>query len=139
MKIKFLTGPKQGQIDHAPDSQETLLLVKAGIIEIIPYKGFRERLADEEKLRQAAQPAPVAQWSIQESVSSGGKILVIKTYLGEITYFDAPPKDCPPAVVKRWKEKVDLERSLAADQPKIEAAKRAHAAQEARERDARRY
>jgi hypothetical protein len=33
MLIRFLSGPKKGQTDHAPQGQETELLLKAGIIE----------------------------------------------------------------------------------------------------------
>lgn len=139
MHIRFIhPSPKAGQEEHVENTAGRTLIL-AGFAEEVPAKGYQERLAALERERQRTSPAPVAQWSVQESMSSNGKILVIKTYLGEVTYFDAPPNDCPPVVVKRWNEKVSLERSLAADQPKIEAAKRAHAAQESRERDARRY
>jgi hypothetical protein len=36
MKIKFVSGPRKGEEGHAPRSQETQLLVDAGIIEIFP-------------------------------------------------------------------------------------------------------
>jgi hypothetical protein len=60
VKIKFLSGPRSGQIDHAPNSQEIQLLAKAGIIEIIPYKNYVERLSSE--FREASGPGntPVA-------------------------------------------------------------------------------
>jgi hypothetical protein len=35
MRIKFLSGPKSGQISHAPRSQETQLLIDAGVIEVV--------------------------------------------------------------------------------------------------------
>lgn len=35
MKIRFLSGPNAGKIDHAPVSQETDLLIKAGLVEVI--------------------------------------------------------------------------------------------------------
>jgi hypothetical protein len=61
MKIRFLSGPRAGQIDHAPNSQEMQLMAKAGLIEILPYSSFRERLANE------ASPAAklgAASWSV---------------------------------------------------------------------------
>jgi hypothetical protein len=35
MKIRFLSGPNAGRVDHAPQSQETELLIKAGVVEIV--------------------------------------------------------------------------------------------------------
>ena len=35
MKIRFLSGPNAGKIDHAPISQETDLLIKAGLVEVV--------------------------------------------------------------------------------------------------------
>jgi hypothetical protein len=38
VKIKFLSGPRAGEVSHAPKSQETQLLIDAGLIEIVPEK-----------------------------------------------------------------------------------------------------
>jgi hypothetical protein len=45
MKIRFLTGDKKGQISHAPVNQNTQLMVDAGLIEVLPWKNYQERLA----------------------------------------------------------------------------------------------
>jgi len=36
MRVKFLSGPRKGEITHAPRSQETDLLINAGLIERVP-------------------------------------------------------------------------------------------------------
>src|SRR5437867_2203516 len=36
MRIKFLSGPQAGKFDHAPRSQQTDLLIKAGLVEVVP-------------------------------------------------------------------------------------------------------
>lgn len=139
MHIRFIhPSPKAGQEEHVENSAGRTLIL-AGFAEEVPSKGYQERLAALERERQRTSPAQVAQWAVHDSISSGRKIMVVKTYLAEVTYYDAPPQDCPPAVVARWQKLVDLERGLQNDQPKIDAAKREHAAQEARERNARRY
>ena len=57
MKIKFLTGPRAGELSHAPNSQQSQLLAAAGIIEIIPYKSYVERLDFE--AREGRDPSNV--------------------------------------------------------------------------------
>jgi hypothetical protein len=108
MKIKFLSGPCTGQIDHAPNSQEIQLLAKAGIIEIIPWKDFRERLAAE------ASPAakPVVAWGIREASGSRySQTRIVKT-VGSDTYFlNAPTADTPPAIVARFNALVNIAKN----------------------------
>jgi hypothetical protein len=36
VKIRFLSGPKKGEVTHAPVTQQTQLLVDAGLVEVIP-------------------------------------------------------------------------------------------------------
>jgi hypothetical protein len=36
MRIKFLSGPNAGKVEHAPRNQSTDLLIKAGLCEVIP-------------------------------------------------------------------------------------------------------
>ena len=141
MKIRHIVpgSPKFGTEEHIENTVGRTL-VAAGFAEEIAYKGFQERLAAEQALRQKTAPPPAAaQWAVQDSVSCGRKIMVVKTYLGVVTYFDAPPADCPLQVRQRWQVKIDLERGLINDQPKIDKAKREHAVQQERERNARLY
>jgi hypothetical protein len=129
MKIKFLSGPRAGQIDHAPISQETDLLVKAGIIEVIPYKNWQAQLQHNEYIRQASLPkVPVtAQWGIKHSVcGTGPAVMVVKTLGVETTFYDAPPADCPPSTRQQWKSAVDLQRALSNDVNRIHKEKQEH-------------
>jgi hypothetical protein len=104
MKIRFLTGPRAGQIDHSRNSQEAELLVKAGIIEVIPYKNFQERLAAESPKPAAA---PVVSWGVhhnQTENSIASRVTVSKTVNGETTIYSAPPKDCPADVIVKFRK-----------------------------------
>jgi hypothetical protein len=93
MKIKFLSGPRTGQTDHAPNTQETQLLAKAGIIEIIPYKNAVERLNYESSLLASAPV--VTEWGTCEK---NGSALVVKKVGAETFYYDAPTADTPDAI-----------------------------------------
>jgi hypothetical protein len=109
MRIKFLTGPKAGQVDHVPNSQEFQVLASAGLIEILPYKDFRERLNDE----MAAMPKPttplVTTWGVRHVTAPGDlqprNVIVVKTTpTGDVTFFDGPPAGCPPEVVAKFRK-----------------------------------
>ena len=105
MKIKYLTGPKAGQVDHVPNSQEFQVLAAAGLIEIVPYKNYQERLAAE---MPKPTPATSVQWGVRHNQAGGENqprsVTLIKTVNGDQTFYDAPPKDCPADVVaKFWK------------------------------------
>ena len=128
MKIKFLSGPRAGQIDHAPISQETDLLVKAGIIEVIPYKGYQERLKAEEELRMASQPKIAAQWGIRRIMytNKGLCCVVVKMDGPETTFYDSPPTGCPRATAAEWKKQIDLEHALSNDVNRIHKEKQEH-------------
>jgi hypothetical protein len=93
MKIKFLSGPRTGQTDHAPNTQETQLLAKAGIIEIIPYKNAVERLNYESSLLASAPV--VTEWGTCEK---NGAALVVKKAGAETFYYDAPTVDTPDSI-----------------------------------------
>lgn len=41
MRIKFLSGPNAGKVEHAPRNQSTDLLIKAGLCEVIPDEPLR--------------------------------------------------------------------------------------------------
>jgi hypothetical protein len=131
MKIRFLTGDKKGQISHAPVNQNTQLLVDAGLIEVIPYKDYRERLKDEMAQQQKTAPAPVACWGVQHVMAPGSEnprsVIITKEFLGEKTFFDAPPKDCPPAIVAKFNKELAVYAQIRADREhanKVDADRR---------------
>ena len=115
MKIKYLSGPKAGQFDHAPNTQETQLLVKTGLIEIVRYTNFIEYMS-----REHAQPAaqPKVEWFIKDiGIGRYSKVEVGMRVINgpdnvSTAWFDAPPANCPPEIVARWKQ-------LAIDTPKL--------------------
>jgi hypothetical protein len=122
VKIKYLTGPKSGQIDHVPNSQEFQVLASAGIIEIVPYKDFRERLAAE----MAATPTLVktVSWGIKHCTGSPESqpesVLIFKTTsLGanviETMTFTQPPADCPPSVVAHFRREAGIYAQIRQD------------------------
>lgn len=116
MKIRFLSGPRAGQIDHAPLSQETDLLVKAGLIEVIPYKDFRDRLA--ETMPKPTTPLSTG-WGVQHVTASERQprnVIIVKTAPnGDVTFYDAPPKDCPPAIVARYRKELAVYEQIIQD------------------------
>jgi hypothetical protein len=61
MKIKFVSGPKAGTIEHLQPSIANVLIA-SGLAEHIPYKNYAERLSEESAALQAA-PSPTVQWS----------------------------------------------------------------------------
>jgi hypothetical protein len=105
VKIKFLSGPRQGEISHAPYSQEVQLLASAGLIEIIPYKDFRERLA-ESSPPPATLPAKVS-WGVKTDLN--GRVVLCAScsratcssfrYDGPDEAFKVPGKLGQPATV----------------------------------------
>jgi hypothetical protein len=127
MKIRFLSGPRTGQTDHAPNSQEMQLLAKAGIIEIIPYQDFRARL------REEASPAAVApenSWGVKESNGSAfSQPTIIKKVGCETFYLKEPDETTPPAIVEKFHVLKNSDPGAA--RAAVEAAKRQ---QEERER-----
>jgi hypothetical protein len=125
MKVKFLTGPRAGQIDHAENSQATDLLVKAGIIEVVPYKDFRERLAADMAARP--KPATTIGWGVQNTLKA---VLIHKTVTcGErvdtFTYSE-PPADCPPSIVARFNKESAVGAQMRQDQEHAQKVKQAN-------------
>jgi hypothetical protein len=121
MRIKYLSGPKSGQFDHVPNSQEFQVLASAGLIEILPYKDFRERLKDE----MAAMPKAVVtvSWGVRHVTAPGElqprNVIVVKTVntgdrCDETTYA-GPPADCPPAVVAKFRKESAVYEQIRAD------------------------
>ena len=146
MKIKYLSGPRIGQIDHAPNSQEMQLLAKAGIVQIVPYRDFRDRLREEGQGGADAhnvspnftKPGEV-QWSVKDKDESGFRtVVIIKVSGSEKTYYSAPPTDAPKSVVDRFTSLTNaIPGPSAAAQ--LDAAKRAQAEQFEKEKNYRRW
>jgi hypothetical protein len=69
MKIKFLSGPRAGQTEHVPNSQQYQVMVSAGLIEIVEMPAAHSAgwLAERIEQSRAAEPklAPVkVLWSV---------------------------------------------------------------------------
>lgn len=83
MLIRFLSGPKSGETKHVRQSQETQLLIDAGLAEqviISPAEEKRLRFPDANgKPMEPAQIKPV--WLANRSASSGKPQLVLVTPL----------------------------------------------------------
>jgi hypothetical protein len=58
MKIKFLSGPRAGQTEHVPNSQEYQVMASAGLIEIVPMaaRGTPQWLQDMKERGEAFAP-----------------------------------------------------------------------------------
>lgn len=130
MKIKFLSGPRTGQIDHAPNTQEMQLLAKAGLIEIIPWTSYRERLASEHASASGAGCVNASvvgvEWGIRESDGSAySQNVVIKKSGSNTTFFSAPPDDAPPSIKQRFAELAAIDpnaNAIAVEKAKHDAA-----------------
>ena len=69
MKIRFLSGKRQGEISHAPYSQETKLMIDAGLIEEIPLpaRGSAGWLKARMEQEKSAAPTPAhVSWGIHK-------------------------------------------------------------------------
>jgi hypothetical protein len=129
MKIRLLTGPRAGQIDHAPNSQEIQLQVKLGNIEIMPYRDFRERLREEGQGGASTNvnpslPEGKIEWGVLDRNTQFREVTVVKKFASETVYYSTPPVDAPKSIVQRFNDLSNSTRSAdaAAD---LAAAKRA--------------
>ena len=120
MKIKFLSGPRSGQIDHAPNSQEIQLLAKAGIIEIIPYKNYVERLSSE--FREGRDPSNAnppqvsgVEWSCSRLTD---RPIIFRKSGGETARFETIEQaiqcGCPESVLRQFRAYDDVLTGIAA-------------------------
>jgi hypothetical protein len=168
MYIKYLSGPRAGQFDDAPNSQQTDLLVKAGIIEIIPMPqrgqpGWLEAKREREAHRQASLSSkehfptqPV--WKVRQLDS--GKI-VVERLLGteRLSYgevFMLPggvenkhsekqllatlkAEGCPQNVIEQFLAAKKAPNKLAVDHAQHEQAVAAQAAQHEREKSFKQF
>lgn len=133
MKIKYLTGPKSGQVDHVPNSQEFQVLASAGLIEVLPYKDFRERLKDE--MEALPKAVVTVSWSVRHVTAPGElqprNIIVVKTVNTgnrcDETIYAGPPAECPPAVVAKFRKESAVYEQIRQDRAhaqKVDAARR---------------
>jgi hypothetical protein len=88
MKIRFLSGPRQGETSHAPYGQQTQLLIAAGIIEVVnepkPRYGSTAWLEEKQAVSAALNPpcpVPTVSWDV--------KLLTLPT-TGEFGYAKRP-------------------------------------------------
>ena len=121
MKVKFLSGPKQGTIEHL-QPHVCQPLIAAGICEHVPYKDFRERLAAE----TLSTTTPVVEWGVLDAEGPGSIVRVIKRASSNLTYYDSPPQDAPRAIVVRFNELANIAKNCRA----ANAAERARAQSE---------
>jgi hypothetical protein len=86
-KVRFLTGPKAGTIEHIkPQVAETL--VAAGLAELIPYKNYVERLKEEEEQRQrhiAADKRASSAVTFTAVEKPSGKVYIERRFQSELT------------------------------------------------------
>jgi len=133
LKIKFLSGPRTGQTDHAPNSQEIQLLAKAGIIEIIPYKNFVEFMSAEHA--QGSHPsnsnvpqvqAGAVEWSC--STLHDGRPVIWRKRGNETARFESEAQaahhGAPESELKKFRDFVALLAGAGSAQATLERAKR---------------
>jgi hypothetical protein len=75
MKVKFVSGPKTGTIEHLQPSIANTLIA-AGLAEHIPYKSYVERLNEESA--QANKPVAVVRWQCIKDDIKGRFAIVAK-------------------------------------------------------------
>jgi hypothetical protein len=72
MKIKFLSGPRAGQTEHVPNSQEYQVMASAGLIEIVPMaaRGSAEWLHDMKERSEALNPPAQSKvtWTVKKGM-----------------------------------------------------------------------
>jgi hypothetical protein len=146
-KIKYIApSPKAGQISHErPDVARTL--IAAGFAEAIPYKDFRERLAQEGQVGTDAHNTDPnltkqgeVKWSVLDSDSSGFRAVVIVRLSGsEKLYYSGPTSEMPPAVIKRFEELMGEPDQAAVRAQERDAARTKQLLYEHSLKDIRRY
>src|SRR5271168_4138505 len=116
MKVKFLFGPKSGATEHI-NNQTGATLIAAGLAEEVPLpprgtSGWLEAMAEQEAQRVAALPKTSAvQWAVKDTLSDQNpvRVMIVKTTVNGILYFDSPPADCPDGIRKLWQQSLDLD------------------------------
>jgi hypothetical protein len=110
MKIRYVSpSPKAGKEEHVENTAGRALVL-AGFAEEVPYKNYRERLAEESKqIAAAATAPPIDQWAINQSTSNdpnAPRFVVAHTTVLGTTYYNAPPKHAPAHVKQRFRDLV---------------------------------
>jgi hypothetical protein len=93
MKIKFLSGPKSGTIEHI-NNQTGGILVAAGLAENIPYKNYVERLSEENAQLQPVLPDATVRWSVAAGIKTEKPFISARCSRPNCTtlIYDGPPK-----------------------------------------------
>ena len=134
MRVKFVCGPRAGEIVHAPHSQEIQIMAACGFVEILPElkRGTNEYLAE----RGALSPAPSipVEWGV--TGDSYRQTAVVKKRGSETTYYDSPPADCPASVAARFHE---MKRDPEAAAAVLDEARRNQATYDERIKTAKRW
>jgi hypothetical protein len=149
MKIKFLSGPRAGQTEHVPNSQEYQVMASAGLIEIVPMaaRGSAEWLRDMKERSAALNPQvqSTVTWSVGKGDRNGRYFISAKCSApqcsGEGFFFDgAPnaadkltfihscsgtaPEKVPAAVVEKYRKLHFVPSTLGADEASYHFAAR---------------
>jgi hypothetical protein len=129
VKIRFLSGPRKDQIDHAPRGQQTDLLIGAGLIEVLDEHDWPVAPGATDKNHTVVPYFPETIWGFAY-ISTTRRPAIRKTSgCSETTTFAnwdgyAKPKDvadaakkagCPQDVIDRYLAEMKLwdERELA--------------------------
>jgi hypothetical protein len=96
-------------------------MVDAGLIEVLPWKNYQERLAAEMAAMQ--KPVVTVSWGVRHVTAPGElqprNVIVVKTVntgdrCDETTYA-GPPADCPPSVVAKFRKESTVYEQIRAD------------------------
>jgi hypothetical protein len=142
MKIKFVSGPKAGTVEHLQPSIANVLIA-SGMAEHIPYKNYVERLAEEGRASQTAQDPAIVSWGISLGNRNGKDFISARcsrpncstlvydgppTGIESITFFHscgggAPPENIPAAVCDQYRSVYRKPVNVGSDEAKcFEAA-----------------
>lgn len=93
MKIRFVSGPKQGTIEHLQPSIANVLIA-SGLAEHIPYKNYAERLSEETAQLQPSLPDATVRWSVGAGIKTGKPCISARCSRPNCTtlIYDGPPK-----------------------------------------------
>ena len=119
MQIRFLTGPRKGQTDHAERSPQTKLMIDAGMIEVVP----------------PPPPAPLKPtWSVGPN-DHGKIVLQLALPTGEVIRYGRDAESIDATFRKGYAHCLPVpERILAAYADIVNTSARALAYQQERER-----
>jgi hypothetical protein len=90
MKVKFVSGPKTGTIEHLQPSIANVLIA-SGMAEHIPYKNYAERLC--EVNAQPSLPDATVRWSVAAGIKTGKPCISARCSRPNCTtlIYDGPP------------------------------------------------